>query len=67
MWGLQVTGRTLITGSADGTVRFWDVETTELLHLMDMVRRICAGVEGVGQDILKSCMAHERRNSIEVS
>lgn len=35
---MQVTGRTLITGSADGTVRFWDIETAQSLNVLDMVR-----------------------------
>lgn len=35
---MQVTNRTLITGSADGTVRFWDIETARPLHVIDMVR-----------------------------
>lgn len=38
VWAMQVTNRTLITGSADGTVRFWDIETAQPLHVIDMVR-----------------------------
>lgn len=33
-----MTNRTLITGSADGTVRFWDIETAQSLHIIDLVR-----------------------------
>lgn len=35
---MQVSKRTLITGSADGTVRFWDIETAQPLHVIDLVR-----------------------------
>lgn len=42
---MQVTGRTLITGSADGTVRFWDIETAQSLNVLDLVRLPRKGAE----------------------
>ena len=48
---MQVTNRTLITGGADGTVRFWDIETSQPLHVIDLVR--LSGVVEIGNDLKK--------------
>lgn len=45
VWGVQATDQTLITASADGTVRFWDIDSAQTLHVIDLVRiPINAGV-----------------------
>ena len=55
---MQVTNRTLITGGADGTVRFWDIETSQPLHVIDLVR--LSGVVEIGNDLKKNSLEQQR-------
>lgn len=45
MWGVQATGKTLVASGADGTVRFWDIETTQPLHVINLVSWVALTVQ----------------------
>ena len=46
VWDVQVTGKTLVASGADGTVRFWDIETTLPLHVINLVSWVALTVKG---------------------
>lgn len=46
VWDVQVTGKTLVASGADGTVRFWDIETMQPLHVINLVSWVALTVQG---------------------